>query len=191
MSRIVTLSVLFNCQQELLYSKSVLLFKGKRVLAIILALALLPFLEILQLQFSFNYLIIQFFKLQQDRELPNITKPFLALEHVLTILARSIDTRDSSSALKHIVYPNASILALGILLYELYFYIPMELIVKDPYIARNVNSDFYTYLNKLQTLEDNTSVDYYLAIKACLTREYYPLRQHANFKDISVQWLFY
>lgn len=47
------------------------------------------------------------------------------------------------------VYPNTSILALGILLYELYFYIPMELIVKDPYVARNVNGDFYTYLNKL------------------------------------------
>lgn len=34
-------------------------------------------------------------------------------------------------------------------------------------------------------------MDYYLATKACLTREYYPLGQHTNFEDVSVQRLFY
>jgi hypothetical protein len=62
---------------------------------------------------------------------------------------------------------------------------------KDPHTARNVNDDFYTCLDKLQTLEDDAGVDYYLATKACLTGEYYPLGQHANFEDVSVQRLFY
>ena len=34
-------------------------------------------------------------------------------------------------------------------------------------------------------------MDYYLATKACLTGEYYPLGQHADFEDVSVQRLFY
>ncbi|KAI9037199.1 uncharacterized protein KD926_000773 [Aspergillus affinis] len=132
-----------------------------------------------------------FFELQQGGELPNITKPFLTLEHVPIILARSTDTGNSSSATKHIVYPNASVLALGILLCELHYCTPVELMAKDPHVARKINNNFYTCLDKLQTLEDDAGVDYYLATKVCLTGEYYPLGQHADFEDVSVQRLFY
>ncbi|KID96071.1 intracellular serine protease, partial [Metarhizium majus ARSEF 297] len=191
MSRTVSLSVLFNRQQELLRGESVLPLKGKRVLAVTLASALLPFLETPWLQFSFNHSKIQFFEPRQDGELPDITKPFLALEHVPIISARSTDTGDSSGASKHMVHPNASVLALGILLCELHFCTPVDLLAKDPHAARNVNDDFYTCLDKLQTLEDDAGVDYYLATKACLTGEYYPLGQHADFEDVSVQRLFY
>lgn len=148
-SQTVSLSALFNRQQELLRGKSVLPLKGKRVLAIILALALLPFLETPWLQFSFNHSKIQFFKPRQDRKLPDITKPFLALKHIPIISARSTDTGDSSSASKHIVYPNASVLALGILLYKLYFCILVDLLAKNPHTARNINNNFYTCLDKL------------------------------------------
>ncbi|PMD47898.1 subtilisin-like protein [Hyaloscypha variabilis F] len=191
MSRTVSLSALFNRQQELLRGESVLPLKGKRVLAVTLASALLPFLETPWLQFSFNHSMIQFFEPRQDGELPDITKPFLALEHVPTISARSKDTGDSSGASKHMVHPNASVLALGILLCELHYCTPVELMAKDPHVARNVNDDLYTCLDKLQTLEDDAGVDYYLATKACLTGEYYPLGQHADFEDVSVQRLFY
>ncbi|KAI9042815.1 intracellular serine protease [Aspergillus affinis] len=104
---------------------------------------------------------------------------------------RSTDTGDSSGATKHMVHPNASVLALGILLCELHYCTPVELIAKDPHVVRKVNNDFYTCLDKLQTLEDDAGVDYYLATKACLTGEYYPLGQHADFEDVSVQRLFY
>jgi hypothetical protein len=191
MSRTVSLSALFNRQQELLRGESVLPLKGKRVLAVTLASALLPFLETPWLQFSFNHSMIQFFEPRQDGELPDITKPFLALEHVPTFSARSTNTGDSSGASKHMVHPNASVLALGILLCELHYCTPVELMAKEPYVARNVNDDFYTCLDKLQTLEDDAGVDYYLATKACLTGEYYPLGQHADFEDVSVQRLFY
>ncbi|KAL9105841.1 MAG: hypothetical protein Q9227_009049 [Pyrenula ochraceoflavens] len=191
MSRAVSLSALFNRQQELLRGESVLPLKGKRVLAVTLASALLPFLETPWLQFSFNHSKIQFFEPRQDGELPNITKPFLALEHVPIISARTTDTGDSSGASKHMVHPNASVLALGILLCELHYCTPVELMAKDPHVARNINDDFYTCLDKLQTLEDDAGVDYYLATKACLTGEYYPLGQHADFEDVSVQRLFY
>ncbi|KAM5490415.1 hypothetical protein MaudMau93_002613 [Microsporum audouinii] len=191
MSRTVSLSALFNRQQELLRGESVLPLKGKRVLAVTLASALLPFLETPWLQFSFNHSKIQFFEPRQDGELPNITKPFLALEHVPIISARGTDTGDNSDASKHMVHPNASVLALGILLCELHYCTPVELMAKDPHAARNVNDDMYTCLDKLQTLEDDAGVDYYLATKACLTGEYYPLGQHADFEDISVQRLFY
>ncbi|KAK8932996.1 hypothetical protein VCV18_001539 [Metarhizium anisopliae] len=191
MSRTVSLSALFNRQQELLRGESVLPLKGKRVLAVTLASALLPFLETPWLQFSFNHSKIQFFEPRQDGELPDITKPFLALEHVPIISARRTDNGDSSGALKHMVHPNASVLALGILLCELHFCTPVDLLAKDPRAARNVNDDFYTCLDKLQTLEDDAGVDYYLATKACLTGEYYPLGQHADFEDVSVQRLFY
>ncbi|GAW11454.1 hypothetical protein ANO14919_008000 [Xylariales sp. No.14919] len=191
MSRTVSLSALFNRQQELLRGESVLPLKGKRVLAVTLASALLPFLETPWLQFSFNHSKIQFFEPRQDGELPDITRPFLALEHVPIISARSTDTGDSSGASRHMVHPNASVLALGILLCELHYCTSVELMAKDPPVARNVNDDFYTCLDKLQTLEDDAGVDYYLATKACLTGEYYPLGQHADFEDVSVQRLFY
>ncbi|KAH8803318.1 hypothetical protein F5884DRAFT_739629 [Xylogone sp. PMI_703] len=190
-SRTVSLSALFNRQQELLRGESVLPLKGKRILAVTLASALLPFLETPWLQFSFNHSKIQFFEPRQDGELPDITKPFLALEHVPTLSARSTDTKDSTGALKQMVHPNASVLALGILLCELHFCTPVELMAKDPQVARNVNDDLYTCLDKLQTLEDDAGVDYYLATKACLTGEYYPIGQQADFEDVSVQRLFY
>ncbi|KAJ5364599.1 uncharacterized protein N7496_010312 [Penicillium cataractarum] len=191
MSQTVSLSALFNRQQELLRGESVLPLKGKRVLAVTLASALLPFLETPWLQFSFNHSKIQFFEPRQNEEIPNITKPFLALEHVPIISARSKSTIDSSGASKHMVHPNASVLALGILLCELHYCTPVELMAKDLHVARNINDDYYTCLDKLQTLEDDAGVDYYLATKACLTGEYYPLGQHADFEDVSVQRLFY
>ena len=191
MSQTVSLSAFFNRQQELLRGESVLPLKGKRVLAVTLASALLPFLETPWLQFSFNHSKIQFFQPQQGGELPDITKPFLALEHVPIISARSTIAGDSSGASKHMVHPNASVLALGILLCELHYCTPVELMAKDPQVARNINDDFYTCLDKLQTLEDDAGVDYYLATKACLTGEYYPFGQHADFADVSVQRLFY
>jgi hypothetical protein len=67
----------------------------------------------------------------------------------------------------------------------------VELMAKDQHVSRNVNDDFYVCLDKLQTLEDDAGVDYYLATKACLTGEYCPLGQHADFEDVSVQRLFY
>ncbi|OAL32056.1 hypothetical protein AYO22_00926 [Fonsecaea multimorphosa] len=191
MSRTVSLSTLFNRQQELLRGESVLPLKGKRVLAVTLASALLPFLETPWLQFSFNHSMIQFFEPRQDGELPDITKPFLALKHVPTISARGTDTGDSSGASKHIVHPNASVLALGILLCELHYCTPVELMAKVPPVSRNVNDDLYTCLDKLHTLEDDAGVDYYLATKACLTGDYYPIGQDAAFEDVSVQRLFY
>lgn len=190
-SRAVSLSALFNHQQELLRGKSVLPLKGKRVLAVTLASALLPFLETPWLQFSFNHSKIQFFEPRQDGELPDITKPFLALEHVPTISARSNDIAAGSDSSKHVVHPNASVLALGILLCELHYCTPVELMAKNPHASRNVNDDFYTCIDKLQTLEDDAGVDYYLATKACLTGEYYPTGQRADFEDVSVQRLFY
>ena len=191
MSRAVSLSALFSRQQELLHGDSVLPLKGKRVLAVTLASALLPFLETPWLRFDFNHSKIQFFEPRQDGELPDITKPFLALEHVPVISARSKDARDGSSASKHMVHPNASVLALGILLCELHFCTPVELMAKDPENAKTVNDNLYICLDKLQTLEDDAGVDYYLATKACLTGEYYPLGQHADFEDVGVQRLFY
>ncbi|KAM0210275.1 hypothetical protein ACHAQD_010791 [Fusarium lateritium] len=62
---------------------------------------------------------------------------------------------------------------------------------KHPHAVKNVNDDFYTCIDKLQTLEDDAGVDYYLATKACLTGEYYPTGQRADFEDVSVQRLFY
>ncbi|KAF4992831.1 hypothetical protein FGRMN_6883 [Fusarium graminum] len=188
-SRTVSLSALFSRQQELLRGESVLPLKGKRVLAVTLASALLPFLETPWLQFSFNHSKIQFFEPRQDGELPDITKPFLALEHVPTMSARSSNTSEGPDSSKHIVHPNASVLALGILLCELHYCTPVELMAKDP--PKNINDDFYTCIDKLQTLEDDAGVDYYLATKACLTGEYYPTGQQADFEDVGVQRLFY
>jgi hypothetical protein len=193
-SSTVSLSALFQRQQELPGGKSVLPFKGKAVLATTLALALLPFLETPWLQFSFNHSKIQFFEPRQNRELPDITKPFLALEHVPVMPSRS--TTDTGDATKHIFHPNASVLALGILLCELHFCTPVELMAKETPTARdpstrNINDDCYTCLDKLQILEDNAGVDYYLATKACLTGEYYPIGEQLEFNDVSVQRLFY
>lgn len=192
MSQAVSLSALFKHQQELRGSSSALPLKGKRILAVTLATALLPFLETPWLQPSFNHTKIQFFQPLQDGELPDITKPFLAMEHIPIISAGKSDNGVDFDSSKHRVHPNASVLALGILLCELHYCTPVELMQKDSdTAARNVNTNYYTSLEMLKTLEVDAGVDYYLATKACLQWEYYPPGQQADFESISVQRLFY
>ncbi|KAI1052453.1 hypothetical protein LB507_007578 [Fusarium sp. FIESC RH6] len=192
MSRTISLSSLFKRQQELLRGESVLPLKGKRVLAVTLASALLPFLETPWLQFSFDHSKIQFFEPIKDGELPDITKPFLALEHVPTISARGNGSAKDSDDKKHVVHPNASVLALGILLCELHYCMPVELMAdpkKPP--AENINDHLYICLDKLEDLENNAGGDYHLATKACLTGNYFPTGENSAFEDASVQRRFY
>ncbi|KAJ4004060.1 hypothetical protein NW766_011916 [Fusarium irregulare] len=128
-------------------------------------------------------------------ELPDITKPFLALEHVPSITARNNEssTASGSDALKHAVHPDASVLALGILLCELHYCLPVELIAeaKDPTVRKGVNDDLYTCMAKLDELEDNAGADYYHATKSCLTCDYYTAGESSEFGDVSVQRRFY
>ena len=194
MPRTVSLSALFRRQQELRGGSSVLPLKGKRILAVILATALLPFLETPWVQPSFNHSKIQFFQPLQDGELPNITKPFLAMEQVPIISANKMDTRNGQTepaSYKHMVHPNASVLALGILLCELHYCTPVESWQNDTETARNVNTDYYTSLDLLKNLEVDAGVDYYLATKACLQWEYFPAGELTSFESASVQRLFY
>jgi hypothetical protein len=188
MSRTVSLSALFDRQQELPRGKSVLSYKGKRVLAFILASALLPFLETSWLQPSFNSSKIQFFEPPGDAELPDITKPFLAMEH---IPGRKTDIGASSDNDRERIHPNLSVMKLGILLCELQYCIPVERLQKNPNAPRNVNTDFYTCLELLKDLEAETGTDYYLATKACLNYQYLPNGQEVPFDSVGVQRLFY
>lgn len=192
--RTVSLSALFKRQQELRGGSSVLPLKGKRILAVILATALLPFLETPWVQPSFNHSKIQFFQPLRNGELPNITKPFLAMEQVPIISANKTDTGDGEAepaSFKHMVHPNASVLALGILLCELHYCRPIESWQNDTETARNVNTDYYTSLDILKNLEVDACVDYYLATKACLLWEYFPAGELTSFESASVQRLFY
>ena len=194
MPRTVSLSAFFERQQELHGGSSVLPLKGKRILAVILATALLPFLETPWVQPSFNHSKIHFFQPLQDGELPNITKPFLAMEHVPIMSANKMDTENCQTELpghKHRVHPNASVLALGILLCELHYCRPVESWQNDTQMDRNVNTDYYTSLDLLKNLEVDAGIDYYLAAKACLKWEYFPPGELTSFESASVQRLFY
>jgi hypothetical protein len=189
----VSLSALFDRQQELRGGASVLPLKGKRILAVVLATALLPFLETPWVQPSFNHSSIQFFQ-PLDGELPNITKPFLDMRQVPIISANKMDTGNGQAepASLHMVHPNASVLALGILLCELHYCKPVESWQDDPDTARNLNSSYYTSLDILKNLEVDAGVDYYLATKACLQWEYFPAGElNTSFESASVQRLFY
>jgi hypothetical protein len=188
MSRTVSLSALFDRQQELPRGQSVLSYKGKRILAFILASALLPFLETSWLQPSFNSSNIQFFEPSGDAEMPDITKPFLAMEH---IPGRKTDTGANYDDDKERIHPNLSVLKLGILLCELQYCTPVERLQKDPNARRDVNTDFYTCLELLKDLEAETTNDYYLATKACLNYQYLRNGQEDRFDSVGVQRLFY
>jgi hypothetical protein len=193
MSRAVSLAALFKRQQELRGSSSALSLKGKRVLAITLASALLPFLETPWLQPSFNHSKILFFQPLEDGQLPDITKPFLAMEHIPIVTAgRKTGINVSSSDVSsQSIHPNASVLALGILLCELHHLTAVEHWQEDPDGEKNVNTDWYTCLEILKTLEAEAGLDYYLATKACLHWEYLPAGQDAAFESETVQRLFY
>lgn len=191
--RTVSLSALFKRQQELRGGSSVLPLKGKRILAAILATTLLPFLETPWAQPSLNHSKIQFFQ-PLNGELPDITKPFLAMEHVPIISANRAGAGNGQAepaSSKHMVHPNASVLALGILLCELQYCTSVESWQEDKEAARNVNTDYYTSLDMLKTLEADAGVDYYLATKACLQWEYFPAGELTSFESASVQRLFY
>ena len=116
------------------------------------------------------------------------------MEHIPIVSGSKIDIgvgqADFASS-KHMVHPNASVLALGILLCELHYCTPVELMQKDTETARNVNTDYYTSLDILKNLEVDAGVDYYLATKACLQWEYYPTGEPGDFESVSVQRLFY
>lgn len=194
MPRTVSLSALFKRQQDLRGSATVLPLKGKRILAVTLATALLPFLETPWVRPSFDHSKIQFFQPIQDEQLPNIAKPFLVMEHIPIISANKMDTGDGQAELatsQHMVHPNASVLALGILLCELHYCTSIESWQTDTEIARNVNTDYYTSLDILKNLEVDAGLDYYLATKACLQWEYYPAGEPADFESAGVQRLFY
>lgn len=190
----VSLSALFERQQDLRGGSSVLPLKGKRILAVILAKALLPFLETPWVQPSFDHSNIQFFHPLQGGDLPDITKPFLDMDQVPII---SGNTRNDGNnqvepdGFQHLVHPNASVLALGILLCELHYCTPVETWQTDTKAVRTINSDYYTTLEILKNLEVDAGVDYYLAAKACLHWEYFPAGEPTSFESASVQRLFY
>lgn len=192
--RTVSLTALFERQGELSGGSSVLPLKGKRILAVTLARALLPFLETPWVQPSFNHSKIQFYQPLQDGELPNITKPFLAMEQAPIISANRTDIKNHQTELasnEHMVHPNASVLALGILLCELHYCRPIESWQNNTEMNRNLNTDYYTSLTLLKYLEDDAGADYYLATKACLNWEYFPTGELTSFESASVQRLFY
>jgi hypothetical protein len=190
-SRTISLSALFRRQQELRRGTFVLPDKGRRVLAVTLASALLPFLETPWLQFSFSHSMIHFVVPRENGTLPDITKPFLALDHIPINSDDTVSTEDSSGTTRHMIHPNASVLALGIILYELHYCSPLELIAGKPHGTRNLNEDYYTCIDNLQAFEAEAGVDYCRATKACLTGQYYPPGQDADFEDVSVQRLFH
>ncbi|KAJ5692825.1 hypothetical protein N7462_002248 [Penicillium macrosclerotiorum] len=190
----VSLSALFKRQQELHGGSSVLPLKGKRILAVILATALLPLLETPWVQPSFDHSKIQFFQPLHDGELPDITKPFLSMVKAPVISARTAGSETSqneTASYKHMVHPNASVLALGILLCELHYCKPVESWQKRTETARNINTDYYTSLDLLKQLEGDVGADYYLATKACLQWEYFPTGESTSFESATVQKLFY
>ncbi|EWG53143.1 hypothetical protein FVEG_17063 [Fusarium verticillioides 7600] len=192
--QMVSLSALFKRQQELTGGTSVLPHRGKRILAVVLATALLPFLETPWVQPTFNHSNIQFFQPLEEDRLPDITKPFLDMKRVPVAMQNREMAREDEAEIntaKHMVHPNASVLALGILLCELHYCKPIEAWQDDPDASQNVNSAYYTSLEVLKDLEDDAGLGYYLATKACLQWEYLPAGEYTTFESASVQKLFY
>ncbi|KAF5705677.1 intracellular serine protease [Fusarium mundagurra] len=192
--QMVSLSALFKRQQELTGGTSVLPHRGKRILAVVLATALLPFLETPWVQPTFNHSNIQFFQPLEEDSLPDITKPFLDMKRVPVAMPNRGMAREDEADMdtaKHMVHPNASVLALGILLCELHYCKPIEAWQDDPDASQTVNSAYYTSLEVLKDLEVDAGMDYYLATKACLQWEYLPAGECTTFESASVQKLFY
>ena len=193
MPRTKSLTNLFERQEGLVGGASVLPLKGKRVLAVVIATALLPFLETPWVQPSFTHSSIQFFQ-PLDGELPNITKPFLDMRQAPVISPHRPVFADGQTevANSHMIHPNASVLALGILLCELHYCKPIESWQENPSAIRDLNACFYTSLDVLKNLEADAGVDYYLATKACLQWEYLPVGEpDKSFESAIVQRLFY
>lgn len=192
--RTVSLSALFKRQQELSGGSSVLPLKGRRILALVLATALLPFLETPWVQSSFNHSMIQFFQPVQDEELPEITKPFLVIDQDSAFSADKTSTQSNqaeTTSCEHMVHPNPSVLALGTLLCELHYCTTIETWQNDTKAPRNANTNYYSSRKLLKNLEVDASSDYYLAAKACIEWGYFPNGELSTFESSKVQRLFY
>jgi hypothetical protein len=181
-----SLSALFDQQQRLSTSRSVLSVKGRLVLAVALASALLPFLETPWLQLSLDSSMIQFFEPREDGELPDITKPFLALKHIPVQPGHRRDSKNSPAVLRHAFHPNPSVLALGVLLCELHYCTPLKLMANES----NVDP-YYTCSDRLNDMKSDAGEDYSLATNACLDWKYLPPGHTSGFGDLDVQRLFY
>ncbi|KLO93195.1 Uncharacterized protein LW93_6189 [Fusarium fujikuroi] len=135
-----------------------------------------------------------FFQPLEEDSLPDITKPFLDMKRVPVAMPNRGMVREDEAGIdtaKHMVHPNASVLALGILLCELHYCKPIEAWQDDPNASQNVNSAYYTSLEVLRDLEDDAGLNYYLATKACLQWEYLPAGEYTTFESAGVQKLFY
>ncbi|KAL7936385.1 hypothetical protein V8C35DRAFT_320762 [Trichoderma chlorosporum] len=190
MPQTVSLSALFQVQQKLHGNSSVMTTKGKLVLALTLATALFPFLETPWLQPSFDHSNILFVE-PRPGELPDITRPFLALKRVSIVAGGETVPQVSSDSPEFEIHPDASVLALGILLCELHY--STSLVQKDLQRVRNVNDDFYTAFDLLETLKSDVGEHslYFLATKACVVAEYNPFKEKGIFESSDIQRLFY
>jgi hypothetical protein len=176
---------LFEHQKQL--RESVLPLQGKRILAVILATALLPFLETPWLQPTFNYSQIRFLHPRRG-ELPSITKPFLDIKQAPIT---STDRAAPGNTATYSIHPNPSVLELGILLLELHYCLPIDDLRRDKNGERNINADHHAALELLSNMAHAANEDYCLAVKACLGWRYLPPGQRASFGDSGVQECFY
>jgi hypothetical protein len=194
----ISLKALFDYQKSSGDRRCVIPLRGRRILAVILANALLPFFNTPWLDREWDHTQIHFFQPMQRRELPSIAKPFLATNGFpagrKSLPATEGPQQGDLTEEKERVHPIPSVLALGILLCELHFCQAIEVWRQNKHLtngAVNLNTDYYAALDVLEEMEDEVSPQYYRAVEACLKGTFLPRGRQASFDSVEVQNSFY
>lgn len=150
--------------KTMLGGKGTLTLAGKRILAVILANALLELFETPWLAKQWNTEHICFFHHSGDQIEPCVTKPYLSTKF------DEFQAENTSQDI-HRIHPIPSVLALGVLLLEIELGKPIEserhnddLLNGQP----NVNTDYTTADRLWRGLRDDVYEGYSSAIEACL-----------------------
>lgn len=152
--------------------EDVLTPKGRLILAVILANALLPFLGTPWLARRWDHKSIVFFYQSNDPKRPNITRPFLVADaDWLEKAKKKKDELQKMPEYAHLFHPIPDLLSLGILLCELEIGRPIETLLNKEDLVEGqprMNANYLAATKVLDMMANTVVERYRKAIKACL-----------------------
>ncbi|KAF3480194.1 intracellular serine protease [Arthroderma uncinatum] len=179
----ISLKSIFDFQQEI-GEYSVFSRRGRLTLSLLLAAMIQPLLETPWLLSDFSYHDVYFLK--ELGALPDLTNPFIFTR--LDTLAKQTNSHNSH---QNILHPHPTVLALGILLLEIYRCRPLTREDHGPNQERSLNREQCMALEILQKeISNEEGDDYCEALSACLNARYFPPGQHFAFDSAIIQTKF-
>ncbi|KAM5474251.1 hypothetical protein MauCBS54593_001824 [Microsporum audouinii] len=175
----ISLKSIFDFKQKI-GGSSVFSRRGKLTLALYLTEMLRPVLETPWLLPNFSCHDVYFFR--RPGALPDLTYPF-----IFTSANTFIQDTASQGASKETVHPNQTVLALGILLLEIFEFKPFADENHGSSRKRSLDQEKIQARRTLRAMTNEEGADFCDAVSACLDAKYFPRGLESEFDTPAVQ----